>query len=227
MNPKYFTIALSISLTFLSCKEELQPQENSSAVRAEQNAAATPQTPAPAQNTPQPATTQATTASNTQEQGPLNPAHGQPGHRCDIAVGAPLTSKPAAKQTPAITTQMVTPQNIQSTPQIKTTPVTTAKGMNPPHGQPGHRCDIAVGAPLNSKPNPTTQAKTTTNTPGYTVTPNTTSGTPNLLTPSTTTPAPATTTASGTNPPHGQPGHVCGPAGGTPTNNEKKEEKKE
>jgi len=33
----------------------------------------------------------------------------------------------------------------------------TAPGMNPPHGQPGHRCDIAVGAPLNSPP-----AKTTT-----------------------------------------------------------------
>lgn len=223
MNPKYFTIALSLSLTFLSCKEELQPQENSSAVRAEQNAAATPQIPAPAQNTQQPATTQATTASNTQEQGPLNPAHGQPGHRCDIAVGAPLNSKPAAKQAPATTTQMVTPQNIQSAPQIKTTPVATAKGMNPPHGQPGHRCDIAVGAPLNSKPNPTTQTKTTTSTPGYTVTPNATSGTPNLLTPTTATPAPATTTASGTNPPHGQPGHVCGPAAGAPTNSEKKE----
>ena len=25
-----------------------------------------------------------------------------------------------------------------------------AEGMNPPHGQPGHRCDIPVGAPLNS-----------------------------------------------------------------------------
>jgi hypothetical protein len=29
---------------------------------------------------------------------------------------------------------------------------TTAPGMNPPHGQPNHRCDIAVGAPLNSPP---------------------------------------------------------------------------
>ncbi len=28
----------------------------------------------------------------------------------------------------------------------------TAPGMNPPHGQPGHRCDIAVGAPLDSPP---------------------------------------------------------------------------
>ena len=24
--------------------------------------------------------------------------------------------------------------------------------LNPPHGQPNHRCDIAVGAPLNSAP---------------------------------------------------------------------------
>lgn len=51
----------------------------------------------------------------------LNPAHGQPGHRCDIAVGQPLNSQPK-------------PQN-------------NAK-VNPPHGQPGHRCDLAVGAPL-------------------------------------------------------------------------------
>jgi hypothetical protein len=27
----------------------------------------------------------------------------------------------------------------------------TAEGMNPPHGQQNHRCDIAVGAPLDSK----------------------------------------------------------------------------
>ncbi|STD10702.1 Uncharacterised protein [Chryseobacterium carnipullorum] len=32
--------------------------------------------------------------------------------------------------------------------------VKTAPGMNPPHGQPGHRCDIPVGQPLNSKPAP-------------------------------------------------------------------------
>lgn len=59
----------------------------------------------------------------------MNPAHGQPGHRCDIPVGSPLNA-PSAKAT--------TPQ--------------TPPGMNPAHGQPGHRCDIAVGAPLNSKP---------------------------------------------------------------------------
>ncbi len=32
-----------------------------------------------------------------------------------------------------------------------------AAGMNPAHGQPNHRCDIAVGAPLNSKPVPKPQ----------------------------------------------------------------------
>lgn len=45
----------------------------------------------------------------------INPEHGQPGHRCDIAVGAPLNSAPqSSTQTKTIST---TPQNIQVTPQ--------------------------------------------------------------------------------------------------------------
>jgi hypothetical protein len=80
----------------------------------------------------------------------LNPAHGQPGHRCDIHVGAPLDSKPVAATAAPAT---VAVGNTQA-PTITAVPVTTptAPGMNPPHGQPNHRCDIAVGAPLNSKP---------------------------------------------------------------------------
>lgn len=76
----------------------------------------------------------------------MNPAHGQPGHRCDIAVGAPLNA-------PATTTTKTNaaPQNVTVTPsnvtQVKTT---VAPGMNPAHGEPGHRCDISVGAPLNT-----------------------------------------------------------------------------
>jgi hypothetical protein len=69
----------------------------------------------------------------------MNPAHGQPGHRCDIAVGAPLNSKPTQQ---TATTATANNQPVQQ----------VAPGMNPPHGQPGHRCDIAVGAPLDSKP---------------------------------------------------------------------------
>lgn len=79
----------------------------------------------------------------------MNPPHGQPGHRCDIAVGAPLNSKPAAPATTTGTTVSAQPQVTMTEVPTK---VKTLPGMNPPHGEPGHRCDIAVGAPLNSKP---------------------------------------------------------------------------
>jgi hypothetical protein len=85
----------------------------------------------------------------------LNPEHGKPGHRCDIAVGAPLNSAPAATNTqPAATiTPSISPASVQPAP-TPVTPVvnTDGAGLNPEHGKPGHRCDIAVGAPLNSKP---------------------------------------------------------------------------
>ena len=77
----------------------------------------------------------------------LNPPHGQPGHRCDIKVGEPLNAAAPA----TITTQ---PQQQPMGTVVPPPPVqsTTEAGKNPAHGQPGHRCDIAVGAPLNSKP---------------------------------------------------------------------------
>ena len=77
----------------------------------------------------------------------MNPPHGQPNHRCDISVGAPLNSKPVPAQTQVTTAAQpqVTMKEIPNTQK-------TLPGMNPPHGEPGHRCDIAVGAPLNSKP---------------------------------------------------------------------------
>ena len=71
----------------------------------------------------------------------MNPPHGQPGHDCAIAVGAPLNSK--GQTAPA---QPVSPVGAPTltVPAIST----TAPGLNPPHGQPGHDCSIAVGAPL-------------------------------------------------------------------------------
>ena len=116
----------------------------------------------------------------------MNPSHGQPGHRCDIPVGAPLNS-PAS-------TNSSTPQVVSNSSQsVTTTAMNTAKtpkGMNPPHGQPGHRCDIPVGAPLNS---PVAAAKPATpqGAPNYIVSPPTTTETP-ALTPTENTP-PATT----------------------------------
>lgn len=77
----------------------------------------------------------------------LNPAHGQPGHRCDISVGAPLNSKPNAVAPTNNQTQQIQSM-INPTP--APAPVSTGTGAkNPAHGMPGHRCDIAVGAPLN------------------------------------------------------------------------------
>lgn len=116
----------------------------------EEGSSTTPATTAPATNTTTTQPIQQTAPATTQAG--MNPAHGQPGHRCDIAVGAPLSS-------PAGTGQSATPPPQQTL--IKPTPpppavmpasTTTQAGMNPAHGQPGHRCDIAVGAPLNSKP---------------------------------------------------------------------------
>jgi hypothetical protein len=74
----------------------------------------------------------------------MNPPHGQPNHRCDIAVGAPLDSPPGKRLTQPVPSQLNVP--------AQTTTPSTAPGMNPPHGQPNHRCDIAVGAPLDSPP---------------------------------------------------------------------------
>jgi hypothetical protein len=122
--------------------------------------------------------------------GALNPAHGQPGHRCDIAVGEPLSAAPA------------------------TTSVNTAapaQKLNPAHGQPGHRCDIAVGAPLNS---PASTPAPTTNTPAVPL--------PPLPSPvkSDSAQVPLVRDSSGNlvrlNPAHGQPGHDCSIAVGKP-----------
>lgn len=71
-----------------------------------------------------------------------NPPHGQPHHDCTIPVGAPLASKPTssipAVESPASPTIPVSDQ-----------PNTSKEAkLNPPHGQPGHDCKIAVGAPL-------------------------------------------------------------------------------
>ncbi len=75
----------------------------------------------------------------------MNPAHGQPNHRCDIAVGAPLNSPVSKTAAPAVQTSTAT-----TTPAATAAKTVTAPGMNPPHGEPNHRCDISVGAPLNS-----------------------------------------------------------------------------
>jgi hypothetical protein len=86
----------------------------------------------------------------------LNPQHGEPGHRCDIAVGAPLNA-PATTTTiqPRVPTAIpgvtVAAANAD-TKKVTTSSTPATSGLNPKHGEPGHRCDIAVGAPLSGKP---------------------------------------------------------------------------
>lgn len=143
--------------SFIACKSGSgEPTFDPSLVSADSNKnnAAAATTANPSNVAPFVPTTNATTTPivNTTTAQPVtaegtNPPHGQPNHRCDIPVGAPLNSPPGKQ-----------PQVVQTnTPNVtKTTTVTpvattkTAPGMNPPHGEPGHRCDIAVGAPLNT-----------------------------------------------------------------------------
>ena len=96
----------------------------------------------------------------------MYPMHGEPGHRCDIAVGAPLNSPPGKIPEPTIinvepdepsgiTTAEDENGHSQSTqvPQVAAPPLSgpTPPGMNPPHGEPGHDCAVPVGAPLKKK----------------------------------------------------------------------------
>lgn len=149
----------------------------------------------------------------------LNPEHGKPGHRCDIPVGAPLNSAPAAAGKAQTTTASGSQQITLNPSDLKpaTTPAAsqkTAPGMNPPHGQPGHRCDIAVGAPLNSPAGKTTPAPAAP----QTVT-TTSSALPSTVAAPAASSAPAVDAngkALAVNPAHGQPGHRCDIAVGAP-----------
>jgi hypothetical protein len=140
-----------IDESLLNAAKEIKPVDSTLATsntvqpaNAVVNPLAPPANTAPVFTTPAQAQTQPAQPVAT---GPLNPAHGQPGHRCDINVGAPLNSKPPALPN-------ANPATTISTGAVNTTAQKTLPGMNPAHGEPGHRCDIAVGAPLNSKPAP-------------------------------------------------------------------------
>ncbi|RZL45985.1 MAG: hypothetical protein EOP00_16415 [Pedobacter sp.] len=149
-------------------------------------------------------------ASGSQSNLLLNPAHGEPGHDCSVAVGAPLKASARANTATAQaqqTVQTVSPQpTATSTPQAAVATV-DSKGqkLNPAHGQPNHRCDIAVGAPLNSK---STQTVTTSAKPQLVTQP---------ATPATTSQVPVLNEkGQRLNPAHGQPGHSCAIAVGEP-----------
>lgn len=77
---------------------------------------------------------------NTHQEVALNPPHGEPGHRCEIPVGQPLSGS-------TNTTNSSSSQNVQLTTPLMQKNKGEEK-LNPPHGEPGHRCEIPVGQPL-------------------------------------------------------------------------------
>ena len=71
----------------------------------------------------------------------VNPPHGMPGHTCAVPDGAPL---PEGAAQPQLQVNPPVQREAQSLPVDAGRTIQ----INPAHGQPGHRCDIAVGAPL-------------------------------------------------------------------------------
>lgn len=130
----------------------------------------------------------------------INPPHGQPGHRCDISAGAPLPTSGKPSVSPQPSFSPVKSAAVQA-PVSGSSPISTVKSpapkVNPPHGQPGHRCDVKTGDPL---PPPGTPS------PQQAVSPK----------PNATTIVPAVSAGSKLNPAHGEPGHRCDIQAGAP-----------
>lgn len=160
--------------TLISCNQTKQESGQTQQLPVEQPSqeepapvSTEPTQPVAAEAAEQPSTPQ------TQSEVMLNPPHGEPYHRCDIPVGAPLNTAPAntTRQTTNNQAQVAAPQSSVSAPSTANNPIAptvendnrmkssqaqnqlpandgSKPRLNPPHGQPHHRCDIAVGSPL-------------------------------------------------------------------------------
>ncbi|WP_188440924.1 hypothetical protein [Planktosalinus lacus] len=122
-------LCAGMMIVFISCKED----------KSEKNAEETTETETVKNET------QNSTPNNNGDVA-VNPAHGQPGHRCDIPVGAPLNG--SSKEQTIKSTQSPVIKNSGNVP-VNSNNTSTGENVNPAHGQPGHRCDIPVGAPLD------------------------------------------------------------------------------
>lgn len=148
---KILPVIITTFALLVSCEKSAQSTTDTASTVAK-TAAETPASTAPSANT------NAGTVATNSAKPALNPAHGEPHHRCDIAVGAPIDSQPAAQNAaPQAVQQGGAPANAFNTNPIAPTkapsaaPVTATgpkPALNPAHGEPHHRCDLQVGAPL-------------------------------------------------------------------------------
>lgn len=148
---KILPVIITTFALLVSCDKSAQSTTDT-ASSATKTAETTPANAAPAANT------NTGTAATNSAKPALNPAHGEPYHRCEIAVGAPIDSQPEAQNAaPQVVQQGNAPANTFNTNPISPTNVpsaapVTATGpkpaLNPAHGEPHHRCDLQVGAPL-------------------------------------------------------------------------------
>ena len=157
MNRILIGSVLVLSVSLMSCGASDSPDVDKSIMPAETGKAGVSivgdsSTPVQVLNVgsgPQPVIgTTPVKAINTSGSSAPNPAHGQPGHRCDIAVGAPLNSPVTSPAQPQVQTVSSGQAPVVVTPTASAAPADPNAKLNPAHGQPGHDCSIAVGAPL-------------------------------------------------------------------------------
>jgi hypothetical protein len=162
---KFFTLIAGVVLgTMISCSpaqkesKPVQVQEQNQAPQTMLKADTSATISSVPANVPVTAATNQPAAVNASTTPPeLNPPHGQPFHRCDIPVGSPLKAAAPAKTAPVINRTGTAPtlenaarlNNRQTNnPTAPTIANATPPKLNPPHGQPFHRCEIPVGSPL-------------------------------------------------------------------------------
>jgi hypothetical protein len=145
MKNNLFLLVALVSMIIVSCSAPVQketqqtnPQQlnQMQIMKLKQDESALSRTNAPAVTAPAQSSTPVR----------LNPPHGQPGHICEIPVGSPLPSTPvrsAVNTNSSVASSPAINQNNTATPTA-----TNTVRLNPPHGQPGHICEIPVGSPL-------------------------------------------------------------------------------
>ncbi len=127
---------------------------------------------------------------------------------------APAIGAPQSNQTNDVPFEM--PQQAAGNAAPAPAAAVAASGMNPEHGQPGHRCDIPVGSPLNSTAQKPAQNEISTMVVPPSSAQNAAEQNLKGLEKPEAVPAQQNSGGKRLNPAHGQPGHDCAVAVGDP-----------